>query len=122
MRVGRLPQAARSVCLACFDPAGKLVWSLARGLVSSPSDLRPSAAERAVMHRMRRGCSIAGFLVWIVLCSQYCKAQYSADFQTNLISGVISNWSGNYVVGSNSFADALSIQANGALSSATGYV
>ena len=50
------------------------------------------------------------------------QAQYSTDYQTNLISGVTSNWSGDYVVGNTSFADALLIQNGGLLSDANGYL
>jgi T5SS/PEP-CTERM-associated repeat protein len=49
-------------------------------------------------------------------------AQYTANYQTNLISGVTSNWPGNYMVGSNTFADALLIQNGGVLSTSDGYV
>lgn len=48
-------------------------------------------------------------------------AQYTANFQTNLISGVTSNWSGPYSVGSNTFADALLIQSGGVLSIMAAY-
>ena len=51
-------------------------------------------------------------------------AQYTVPFQTNTISGVASNWvSGSgYIVGNNTFADALIIQSGGALSNGTGYL
>jgi hypothetical protein len=50
------------------------------------------------------------------------QAQYSANFQTNLISGVVSNWAGDYVVGSNTFADVLLIRNGGELFDRGGYV
>jgi T5SS/PEP-CTERM-associated repeat protein len=50
------------------------------------------------------------------------RAQYTADFQTNIISGVTSNWSGNYLVGSNTLANVLQIQDTGVLSNGTAYV
>jgi fibronectin-binding autotransporter adhesin len=52
------------------------------------------------------------------------RAQFSANFQTNSIAGVTSNWMGNgtYVVGSNTFRDALIIQSGGVLSNSIGYV
>ena len=53
---------------------------------------------------------------------QPAAAQYTSNFQTNTISGVTSNWSGDYVVGSNTFADALLIRNGGVLSNADGYV
>ena len=43
------------------------------------------------------------------------RAQYTADFQTNIISGVTSNWTGDYRVGNANSADALVIQSNGVL-------
>jgi T5SS/PEP-CTERM-associated repeat protein len=50
------------------------------------------------------------------------RAQYTADYQTNIISGVTSNWMGSYLVGSNTFADVLLIQNAGVLSNRTGYL
>src|SRR5437867_226761 len=50
------------------------------------------------------------------------QAQYTANFQTNMISGVTSNWSGNYLVGSNTFADVLLVQSDGVLSNGVGYL
>jgi len=49
------------------------------------------------------------------------RAQHTADYQAKIISGVTSNWTGNYLVGSNTFADVLLIQNNGVLSNGTGY-
>ena len=65
------------------------------------------------MHRMQRDCLMAGFLVWVLLGSQPSEAQYTANFQTNMISGVTSNWAGSYIVGNTNFADALLIQSAG---------
>ncbi len=45
------------------------------------------------------------------------SAQYTGNFQTNVISGIVSNWEGNYLIGSNTFADVLLIQNGGLLSS-----
>jgi len=45
------------------------------------------------------------------------NAQYTDSFQTNVISGV-SNWAGDYLVGSNTAADVLLIQDDGVLSAA----
>ncbi|MGA2605002.1 MAG: hypothetical protein ABSG14_12310 [Verrucomicrobiia bacterium] len=49
-------------------------------------------------------------------------AQFTANYQTNTISNVTSNWVGNgtYVVGSNTFADVLLIQSSGVLSNGSG--
>ena len=50
------------------------------------------------------------------------RAQYTANYQTNLISGVTNNWVGNYGVGSNTFANTLLIQNGGALFNSDGYL
>jgi autotransporter family porin len=62
------------------------------------------------------------FLAGIALTAQCSHAQYTTDFQTNIISGVTSNWSGDYVVGSNTVANALLIANSGVLSNGSGYV
>jgi fibronectin-binding autotransporter adhesin len=50
-------------------------------------------------------------------------AQYTTDYQTNIISGVTSNWSGDYNVGNNSnFSDVLLIQNSGVLSNSSGLI
>jgi fibronectin-binding autotransporter adhesin len=49
-------------------------------------------------------------------------AQYTADFQTNIISGVTSNWTGDYIVGFTNDAEALVIESVGVLSNANGFV
>ncbi len=68
------------------------------------------------MHRMRRGCLMAGLLVSLTFSSGPCQAQYTANFQTNIISGVTSNWSFPfYTVGNITFADALLIENGGVL-------
>ncbi len=53
---------------------------------------------------------------------QPAAAQYTSNYQTNTISGVTSFWPGDYVVGSNTFADALLIRNAGVLTNANGYV
>ncbi len=63
-----------------------------------------------------------GLLAGIVLSSRPTEAQYTADYQTNIISGVTSNWTGFYVVGSNTFANVLVIVNNGVLSDDFGIV
>lgn len=70
------------------------------------------------MHRIRSGCLIVGSLVCIALGSQSSEAQYTANFQTNIISGVTSNWTGYYYVGNTNFADVLLIQNGGVLTGA----
>ena len=37
------------------------------------------------------------------------KAQFSSDYQTNIISGVVSNWNGDYIVGNDTAFDLLRI-------------
>jgi len=71
---------------------------------------------------MGRTCLILGFVTGIILDSQPSTAQYTANFQTNTISGVRSNWAGDYLVGSNTFSDALLIQNGGVLSNRIGYL
>ena len=70
-----------------------------------------------------------GFVALAVAIAPITRAQYTADFQTNVISGVTSNWvddsitgTGGYFVGSNTFADALFIQGSGVLSNGNGYL
>ncbi len=74
------------------------------------------------MHRMRRGCLIAGFFIWIALDSRPSQAQYTANFQTNIISGITSNWTGTYCVGCSTFADVLLIRNGGILGDNPGSV
>ena len=52
------------------------------------------------------------------------RAQYTGNYQTNIISGVVSNWPDyNYSVGTNSYNnDYLIINSGGVLNSSTGYV
>jgi T5SS/PEP-CTERM-associated repeat protein len=59
-----------------------------------------------------------GLATGIIFGPRPTQAQYSGSYQTNIISGVVSNWSGQYLVGflNNDSADALLIQSNGVLS------
>lgn len=50
------------------------------------------------------------------------KAQYSANYQTNIISAVTSNWPGDYIVGSNYVFDVLQIVNGGYLSDESAYI
>jgi T5SS/PEP-CTERM-associated repeat protein len=61
---------------------------------------------------------------WLVLfAGPVAHSQYTADFQTNIISGVISNWVGDYAVGnSNASFDVLLVQNGGVLSDGNGYI
>jgi hypothetical protein len=49
------------------------------------------------------------------------RAQFTADSQTNVISGVVSNRAGDYVVGSNTVHNLLRIENAGVLSNGFGY-
>ena len=70
----------------------------------------------------QNGMLVVGLLVGIVLGSPSSEAQYTANHQTNIISGVTNNWSGDYYVGSNYVFDALLIQNGGVLSNMNGYI
>ncbi len=74
------------------------------------------------MSQMRIHGLIAGLLVGGSLTIHQVNAQFSANYQTNTISGVSSNWPGGYYVGSNTFGNGLVIQDGGVLSDTTGYV
>jgi T5SS/PEP-CTERM-associated repeat protein len=69
---------------------------------------------------LRSSRLVLGF-VCLSLCSTT-HAQFNSDFQTNVISGVTSNWAGDYVVGSNTVFDLLRIENGGALSNGTAYL
>jgi len=53
---------------------------------------------------------------------QPAAAQYTSNYQTNTINGATNKWAGNYVVGSNTFANALLIKNGGVLTNADSYV
>ncbi len=57
-----------------------------------------------------------------VLLAGSAQAQYTANFQTNLISGVVSNWTGNYEVGNTTFADVLIVTNSAVLKDSSGYL
>src|SRR5882762_6923671 len=50
------------------------------------------------------------------------RAQFSGNNQTNIISGVSSNWVGAFIVGSNTFLDSLQILNGGVLANGDGFV
>ena len=54
--------------------------------------------------------AVVGVLALVVAVAPAAHAQYTASYQTNIISGVTNNWSGNYIVGNTNFADVLLIQ------------
>lgn len=70
---------------------------------------------------MRHGHLIIGLVGMILQVAYPGRAQFSANYQTNIVSGVISNWPGDYFVGSNTFANALLVRNVGSLANANGY-
>jgi fibronectin-binding autotransporter adhesin len=74
------------------------------------------------MQQIHRRSSMVVLLIITWAGIQPASGQYTSNFQTNTVSGVTSNWSGDYVVGSNTFANALLIRNGGMLSNADGYV
>ncbi len=78
---------------------------------------RTTAKRRSLFRR-----AVFAVVGCLFILSPPAGAQYTANYQTNIISGVTSNWSGDYLVGSNTFADALLIKNGGVLSDAFGYL
>ena len=74
------------------------------------------------MHRRGHVYLTTGSLVLIIFVSQRSEAQFSANFQTNILSGVGTNWFGNYYVGSNTFADVLLMHNSAVLGVSGGYL
>jgi T5SS/PEP-CTERM-associated repeat protein len=64
--------------------------------------------------------SISLLAICAVVLPHETRAQFTANNQTNVISGVVSNWPGDYDVGSNYVLDALFIQNGGVLSVTNG--
>jgi len=61
-------------------------------------------------------------LLLSALTTPFARAQYTANFQTNIISGVTSNWSGDYYIGNTNFADVLIVQRAGLLGDIAAFV
>jgi fibronectin-binding autotransporter adhesin len=74
------------------------------------------------MQQIERQISMVVLLMSTWAGIQPAAAQYTSNYQTNTISGVTNNWAGNYVVGSNTFANALLIRNGGVLTNADGCV
>ncbi|HXI84802.1 MAG TPA: hypothetical protein VNL17_12020 [Verrucomicrobiae bacterium] len=76
--------------------------------------------------RAYRGAGLLSILAVSLVIPTVARAQFSANFQTNTISGVTSNWVGTfYIIGSNTFLDTLQIINGGVLSNGScvvGYV
>jgi T5SS/PEP-CTERM-associated repeat protein len=74
------------------------------------------------MQQTQRQFSMVVLLMSMWAGIQPAAAQYTSSFQTNIISGVTNHWPGDYVVGSNTFCNALLVQNGGVLTNADGYV
>ena len=72
------------------------------------------------MKPKRFGSALATVILGGVLLSPTAHAQYTGDFQTNIISGVEVDWTGTYAVGSNTSYDFLGIDSGGVLVSDAG--
>ncbi len=66
--------------------------------------------------------ALIGVISLSLAAAPVARAQYTQNYQTNIISGVTSNWVGDYLVGSNTFADVLLIRNSGVLSNGYGYL
>ncbi|HXI83215.1 MAG TPA: hypothetical protein VNL17_03895 [Verrucomicrobiae bacterium] len=64
---------------------------------------------------MNRTSLIVGLIAGILLIPRLSNAQYSANFQTNIISGVTSNWSDNFYYNIGGIGDVLLIEGGGVL-------
>jgi T5SS/PEP-CTERM-associated repeat protein len=64
----------------------------------------------------RRIILLATLALLSLLAPQISCAQFTTSFQTNIISGVFSNWTGDYNVGNNTVFDQLGIISGGVLS------
>lgn len=69
-----------------------------------------------------RRVAVAVVLTLLAAYRPNALAQYTFSGQQNLISGTSSNWIGDYVIGSNTFANVLRIQNGGVLSNWYGYL
>ena len=68
----------------------------------------------------RIGSVLATVILGGILLGPPVHAQFTGDFQTNIISGVEVDWTGTYAVGSNTSYDFLGIDSGGALISDAG--
>ena len=65
---------------------------------------------------------VAGVIALSMAAAPTVRGQYTADYQTNIISGVTSNWSVSYYVGGDRSSDTLLVESNGVLTDANGYL
>src|SRR5262252_7922554 len=70
---------------------------------------------------MKTKIAIASFALLALALPNPSRAQFTGNNQTNIISGVTSNWPGSYYVGSNYVFDALFI-LNGGVLNASGSI
>ncbi|MCG3149629.1 MAG: hypothetical protein PCFJNLEI_03094 [Verrucomicrobiae bacterium] len=105
-------------------------WLSAVGAGTSLGDHPSHSTRRRPLVRLSRGLlsSVGGFcllssVLGLLPSPAFAQYDYSLDYQTNTIN-VVSNWAGNgtYVVGSNTYLNALVINSGGALSNGTGYI
>ncbi|HTS18396.1 MAG TPA: hypothetical protein VMP11_12545 [Verrucomicrobiae bacterium] len=73
-------------------------------------------------HMQRRPWFMGSLILTLVFTSSFARAQYTANFQTNTINGVSSNWPGLYLVGYTNSSDALLIVNGGAFFSSSSFV
>src|ERR1700685_3215353 len=83
---------------------------------SSYTASRVDANWRSAMKTTRFCSALVVVLLSGLLFGHPASAQYTADYQTNIISGVTSNWSGDYIVGSKTSSDVLMIKNDGNIS------
>jgi hypothetical protein len=62
-----------------------------------------------------------GCVVLAVAVAPAARAQYTDNFQTNIISGITSNWVGAYLIGNITYGDVLLIENGGVLSNRISY-
>jgi T5SS/PEP-CTERM-associated repeat protein len=66
-------------------------------------------------HRFARIQLLVVLVMHAVFGIRSVQAQYTSNNQTNVISGITTNWIGNYIVGHTNYADVLIIQNGGVL-------
>jgi T5SS/PEP-CTERM-associated repeat protein len=75
------------------------------------------------MRKTRRAYWFAGLLVaTLLLGASAAQAQYTDNYQTNIINNVVSNWPGEYDIGNGYYNDVLMITNVGQLFSGEGYL
>jgi len=72
------------------------------------------------MKRMAGKVAVLAFAV--VMGAGGVWAQFSANYQTNTVDGVGVNWTGNYVIGSNTTFNVLQVLNGGTLTNTAGHM